>query len=220
MDTTKGKKPRVISLATQRRQEETVQPFINTHKRISSGAVKSSLVEDPLSSRDPFNKVNLELGEDYRGRLPKLLQSNIVEVRDFFLREIAPLILACSNGLQDATDILEVALGEKPDTAMLQSKINNTLRLAIDLKIASFISKFAGLSAELDSQLKLVLMSHSLKSNDLIKTLLSEMQPLSDVSRQKESSDTQLPELQASQGRGVDSRARRASPRARGKSRY
>lgn len=160
-----------------------LQPFINGHNKISSGHTDdhSEVAMDPLSSRVPFNSETIRLGLEYREAFPTLLQARMADARDFFLQEITPFMLACSNGLQDAQDIMESAFNEKADVANVFGKIEDAVHLALNIKILNFAKNFAGLDAVASRQFLTLAFAHELKTNEDVTAKLLSMLKLTET---------------------------------------
>ena len=110
-----------------RAKQDLEKPYIETQENLSKPSAREHLVQDPLSSIIPANQQSIDIAKAYRRALPKLLRNSIPTVRDFFLKDIAPISLGVSNGLLDAHDILHHALDEEVDTTQYINKIVNML---------------------------------------------------------------------------------------------
>ena len=156
---------------------QEMQPFINSHERITHGHVdsKSAVELNPLSSLVPVNADALRMGTEYRDALPPMLLGKIEASRKFFLNEMAPFLLGCANGLQDAQDVLRVALQEDTDVQGWFRKIEVSLDLAMTVKIMNFSKKFAGLDAQEEKQFMTLAFANELKTNEDMATKLLAM---------------------------------------------
>lgn len=181
---------------------EELQPFINGHEKLSKASPDETALSqlDPLSSRVPANAEIIRLGEAYRKEFPTLVSDHLTKVREFFLREITPYLLACSNGLQDAQDILQVAFDESPQAENLFSKIENAVGLALDIRILSFVKSFTGLNEEEAKQFVLLAFSKELKTHDNTTAKLLEMLSLHDLPGTPKVPKVQLRKLQEAKG--------------------
>jgi hypothetical protein len=152
-------------------QPDRIEPFILRNEQLNDHTKRDLDTEDGFVDREPSNKRILAISKAYQDKLPKLLEARIPEVRDFFLREIAPTSLAIANGVQDAQEVLERALGEKPDTAYFSSKIENLAYIGLEIKIVSFITKLLKLSPEENTQFLSVVFAKEIRTEDLASTL-------------------------------------------------
>lgn len=157
--------------------KEDLKPFINGHEELTKGKAEDHTVAeiDPLSSLTPVNQESIRLGKKYREELPAVLESKIERTRQFFLNEIAPYLLACSNGLQDAKDVMESAFNEEADVQPLFNKIENAVSLAMDIRILHFAKEIAGLSEIEAKQFMVIAFSKELNTNEDITAKLLEM---------------------------------------------
>jgi hypothetical protein len=121
---------------------------------------------------------------------------NIDKSREFFLTEIAPLVLGISNGLQDAKEILERAFEEPADTQHLFASIEDSMQKAILAKIISFVQDYSSLK---DSEKAMHTLLHMLKENTGnvdTQSLLLKMLSISNLPRSKQRPEVQVRELQ------------------------
>jgi hypothetical protein len=92
----------------------------------------------------------------YSTELPPELDANLAVVREFWLKEIAPLTLAAQAGADHARSVVTTSLGADVDsTPFVQSQ--KMLMEAAKIKTAKFWLKYMGLDSEhLDSLLNSV----------------------------------------------------------------
>lgn len=83
--------------------------------------------------------------KDYRKEVPAELASNIDEVREFFLREIAPISLAANAGANQAMEVVKRMLGSDIDGTQFE-KFERMAALAVDIKMARFIARQFGMT--------------------------------------------------------------------------
>lgn len=162
---------------------EELKPFINSHQKISN-ASNDELKHTPLdalSSRVPSNLESIKASEQFRKDLPEYLKGKMTSVKDFFLKDVTPYLLATSNALQDTADILELTFEEPADTAALFAKVENAIGLAMDVKILNFAKNFVGLDAYEAQQFLLMAYSKELKSSESIASIMHALQSLGEV---------------------------------------
>ena len=83
----------------------------------------------------------------YRKTSPELFQKHSVAVREFFLRELAPLTIAASGGTAQATEVLTRLLDTNVDPSTVE-RFNNMLNRATTLKMAQFVATYFDLPAD------------------------------------------------------------------------
>lgn len=157
------------------------KPFIIEHERLNKPESREFLVDDPLSSNIPANQANLELAEEYRKALPKMLDKRIPAVRDFLLGILAPLSLGMTNGLADAQDVLSAALGEEVDVSPYTSRLEELMHVGLEVKMVSFVQDLLKLSPDESQRFLLKVFSKDLKNEDLA-SVVSKMLALADKS--------------------------------------
>lgn len=191
-------KPKILSLT---RKEEKFLPYVEK-------TTKNLEEKDPTLA--PVNEEALKLGKVYRGKLPGLIGDNMLLVRDFFLSEIAPLLLASSNGIEDAKEILANALEEDPAVLKYSRRLESMVDLALDIKMSAFVASVCGLTTEQSR-----LLSHQLfnKENggESLKEILSRMFPVSNMPGPQKGTEVPLRGLQDRKSRRVNARNRRPS---------
>lgn len=75
----------------------------------------------------------------YQKSLPKQLEGQIKLVREFFLQEIAPLLVAGSTGALQAKEVMSKALGSDVDDTS-EFFFNQMMTKAVNLKLCKFVS--------------------------------------------------------------------------------
>lgn len=96
----------------------------------------------------PTNAVLVSMAKDYKDKLPALLGPGIDNTRTFFLADIAPAVMAMTNGLQDGLDVLRQAMEEEPQASKYFNAMNNMLDVALRTKMANFVANHCNLSLE------------------------------------------------------------------------
>jgi len=74
----------------------------------------------------------------FQKEVPDLLRSGIQEVREFFLKELAPLTLAAPGGVIQARDVAERMFNTTIDTGIF-SRFDNMVNCATTIKVALFV---------------------------------------------------------------------------------
>lgn len=90
--------------------------------------------------------------EEIQASLPKSVSTEAESVREFFVRELAPKILAASAGSMEAHTALAKALGADVDLT-LDSKFQRLIRQAAEIQMMRFIQKYMHMSDEDAQQL-------------------------------------------------------------------
>lgn len=83
----------------------------------------------------------------YQKTLPRQLEGQIKVVREFFLQEIAPLLVAGSTGALQAKEVMGKALGADVDDTS-EFFFNQMMTKAVNLKLCKFVSTMFSLDAE------------------------------------------------------------------------
>lgn len=96
----------------------------------------------------PTNSVLIEIAKDYKEKMPTIIGPGIENTRSFFLSDIAPSVMAMTNGLQDGFDVLKQVMGEEPQAAQYFNAMNAMLGIALKTKMANFIANHCGLTPE------------------------------------------------------------------------
>lgn len=84
---------------------------------------------------------------EYKLESPAMYQSHIEEVREFFLKEIAPRTISAPGGAMQATEVLKRLLDTDVDESTV-ARFQNMLNRATTLKMAEFVATYFGLSKE------------------------------------------------------------------------
>jgi hypothetical protein len=98
----------------------------------------------------PVDQEIITRAAKYQRSLPKQLESQIKLVREFFLQEIAPLLVAGSTGVLQAKEVMAKALGSEVDDTS-EFFFNQLMTKAVNLKLSKFVSSFFHLD-ERDTQ--------------------------------------------------------------------
>lgn len=83
----------------------------------------------------------------YRGELPPALNSNIKAVREFFLKEIAPLTMASSGGAMQSREVASRLLETEIDSAIF-GRFENMVNRAAVIKMGLFVLDYFKLPAD------------------------------------------------------------------------
>lgn len=81
----------------------------------------------------------------YKKEVSPELQSKIEEIREFFLKEIAPLTMAASGGVVQAHKVVERYVDGKIDQTLIRV-FDEMVARAAKLKLAAFVTDLFGLS--------------------------------------------------------------------------
>lgn len=213
------KQPRLVLRTTAYPSIEDLQPFINGHQKINNAnSNEKSAVDLPeMSSLIPVNAENLRISKEYRKQLPLLMNNKLELTQNFFLHEVAPSLLALSNGLQDAKEILETTLDEKSDTDNLFHKIENAVGLALDVKIMNFAISVIGLDVKEAKEFKLLAFSKEMGStNENLIGQLLKVFSVHDVPGAKKGAKVPVRGLPKTEGNGQRRRPSRPGARTKG----
>lgn len=109
-------------------------------------------VEDRIEQFKPkvLEHIDAELvkrSDDYLKELPPNLESNIANIREFFLRELSPLTLAMSPGSTQALDVVSRALGIQVDNGIIV-QFERMFAKGINIKMSKYVASYLGLTAE------------------------------------------------------------------------
>lgn len=88
----------------------------------------------------------------YKEAMPKELNSHIKCVREFFLKEIAPLTLGSIAGTSQAQDIVQRMLGTSVDGSTFE-KYDRMLRVGVNIAMARFIANYLNLPKSASNKL-------------------------------------------------------------------
>jgi hypothetical protein len=102
---------------------------------------KAKLVKAPIEHID--SEVQKRVSS-YTRELAPSLQEKIETIREFFLKEIAPLTLASSGGTTQAREVAQRTLGIEIDSAMF-SRFEKMVNMAATLKLSKFVAELFGL---------------------------------------------------------------------------
>src|SRR6185437_11219069 len=80
----------------------------------------------------------------YEEELPPKLDHNIIKVREFWLKEIAPLTLAAQSGSAQAQDVVQRTLNAPVDQMPFR-KFQLMIEHATTIKMAQYIAKYLGI---------------------------------------------------------------------------
>lgn len=108
-----------------------------------------------ISKPVPVDLVDQEVQErlnTYKTELPTKLTANIDRVREFFLKEIAPLTLAGQSGAGQARDVVQRLLNAEIDGTPF-AQYDRMLAIATTIKMAREITKYMGLPAAMAENL-------------------------------------------------------------------
>jgi len=182
-------------------------PFLS-----STNELPSNYMYTPRrKSQEASNAHILKRIQTYRDELPTLMEDKVVLVREFFLTEIVPLVIAAQTGFEDGHEILKEATGDEPESRVYAKALNEFLFEACLAKLFVFVGKYADLSSEELQYYFMLYVSKVLpggSGDELSKAIMLKMQTLLDVQRQKE-------EHEGSQVRQVQADKRRPHPRLR-----
>lgn len=183
----KPKPPRRLTLTLpEKNPARDLLPYVKTQDALNDpfrpGADEG--IGDPLSTRVPVNRQALKQAELYRKQLPLMMEARIDAMRDFFLNEVAPVLLATTNGLADAKEVLTNALGEEPSVQSYFSRIERAMDLALEVRIWHFISDTLQLDPAMKREFLLMSISKEVPGESL-KTLLHEVLSLKPEAKQQ-----------------------------------
>ena len=126
-------------------QRKSNLPFPG-ESRIPQGYLLSASTR--RGATDASNAHIIERISKYKVELPKLLEPKIVEVREFFLTEIVPLVIALQAGYEDGHEVLKSSIGEEPDTRVYAKALSEFLLEACVAKMFSFIGRYSDLTTD------------------------------------------------------------------------
>jgi hypothetical protein len=109
----------------------------------------------PVSEPKVLEAVNAEVEArvvTYTGELPKQLQPRIEAVREYFVGEILPKVLAVGAGTAQALDVVQRTLGTEVNPQQF-AQFERMVERARLIKMASFVTEYMDLPAEYASDL-------------------------------------------------------------------
>jgi hypothetical protein len=83
--------------------------------------------------------------KEYKREIPPELAGNIDSVREFFLKEIAPITLATGAGATQAREVVKRLVGSDVDGTQFE-KFERMMALAVDIKMSRFVARLLGLT--------------------------------------------------------------------------
>lgn len=111
-----------------------VQLEIEQRKKQVEGSRRKVSIEDTTGKRATLYKVELE----------PVVQTNVDRVREFFLNEINPLLLAASLGAAQALEVTQTTLEASVDPGPY-SYFEGMLRKAAQAKLDKFVAEYIGI---------------------------------------------------------------------------
>lgn len=171
----------------------------------------------------PLDKPLQDRSKKYEAEVAGTLAPRITQVREFFLMEVLPLMMASHNGLSDAVDVVKLAIKEEPQAAKFIQFFNLVLQEAVKAKTVNFIQNLAGLTPE-EKELFLAAFEKATpkeKPNDLpayLSTVLREVQQVHGMSRSlANEAKASLRKLRSDEGDSLAPRSRRGTARTKRK---
>lgn len=107
---------------------------IARRKKQVEGSRRKATIEDTTGKRASAYKIELE----------PVVQSNVDSVREFFLNEINPLLLAASLGAAQALEVTQTTLEASVDPGPY-SYFEGMLRKAAQAKLDKFVAEYIGI---------------------------------------------------------------------------
>lgn len=135
----------------------------------------------------PSNAGLLTRAKVYESELPAVVQAKIREVREHFLLDVLPHVLAVQNGIADGVDVVKHALKETPDAGAYSALLTELVKSALAAKAVTFASKITELDP-LSMQLYLQAYLAKLEGHhgNSTEKIMSEVQRILDMQRSKE----------------------------------
>lgn len=106
----------------------------------------ATLAEAPLRHEVANNSPLLGRATAYRKELPGLMQPSVVAVREFFLTQAVPMLTAVHTGLLDGSEVVALALDDKPAAEAFNKKLVALANTALLSRSVVFISNLFRLS--------------------------------------------------------------------------
>lgn len=111
-----------------------IQLEIDMRKKQVEGSRRRTTIQDETGKRASSYKVELE----------PVVQKNVDKVREFFLKEINPLLLAAQLGSAQAIDVTQTTLEAQVDHGP-HSYFESILRKAAQAKLDKFVAEYIGI---------------------------------------------------------------------------
>jgi hypothetical protein len=168
----------------------------------------------------PSNLPLLKTEKKFKDSLPTLFGSKAEEVRRFILEDLIPSDIAFSSGFLDAQEIGKSTIDENLDIGVVQTCLTRLWQDSLELKLLSFVAKTANLN---ETEFRLLVAKYVMRTaaatgvggSDLVKQILSSLQPIPTVQRQEEERAVPLRKVPATGSAGRRKPTRRSSTRAR-----
>lgn len=109
----------------------------------------TSLLKDPSTVAPlPSNKELIERQATVSQDLSADLHGMTTKVREFILRQVIPFTSSIDYGHSDAVEVIDMALGDKPNTAAYFSALRSMAYAALMVKTSLFLADLADLKGE------------------------------------------------------------------------
>lgn len=122
-----------------------LQPERKKKKKIEIEDIKK--VTARKKEPEYVDKLVMERTATYSKDLPKRLRKEADRIREFFLTEIGPFMMAINVGTDEAREVAERTIEGRVDRSVF-SRFETIVAKTIDLKMARFISDWLNVSEE------------------------------------------------------------------------
>lgn len=148
----------------------------------------------------PSNLPLLQAENSYKEKLPKLFGVKSQEVRRFILEDLIPVDLALTGGFLDAKEVGKSAIADDLDIEVIHTHLQKLWQDSIELKLLTFVARTANLN---ETEVKLLVAKYLMRTaattgvggSEIVKQILSSLQPVSVVQRQEEERKALLREI-------------------------
>lgn len=138
-----------------KKKVRAVEPTITKKHRSRFFFIPTNSIVDEIEAAKPVSEpkvleaVNAEVEArvvTYTGELPKQLQPRIEAVREYFVNEILPKVLAVGAGTAQALDVVQRTLGTEVNPQQF-AQFERMVERARLIKMASFVTEYMDLPA-------------------------------------------------------------------------
>lgn len=177
--------PRVVSLPkapvvqVQRKKRRIKVKALTGKSKHTFRMIRFQVAEDPVVKTAPVNKDILATSQRLKKPFFRSLDANQKAISKYLIQDLAPLMLPAMSAIDDAKEVLSEITDLDIDTP-LYATLTKFLRLGVEVKLATWVSRYLGLSAEETQTL-----FHRLEPKD-DKKLMPGMQPIHQMLRSQE----------------------------------
>lgn len=184
---------------------------------------RTSEPQESSAPHRPVNKDIIDRAAEYEKEIAPLLRPNIVKIREYFLKEVLPMLMAAHNGIADGVDVVKIALNETPSAGPFAKFFSDLIHEALKAKTFHFIKGLTALEPEAEQMFTEIYMGlaapqSSKRDGSDIQALVRQMLEVHHVPRpSKAKAKTLVRQLQEDEGDREPVKPRRNSNRTQRK---